>query len=68
MSCRLGDRPGELLLLVLGLAVLVWFAWGPAAAGVNQSRTGVMDAFSRNILGDSSRKTIRGKQFLVHPI
>ena len=41
----------------LGLAILVWFAWKPIMDGLSQSRTGVMDAFTRNVMEDHARKT-----------
>ena len=44
----------------LGLAVLIWFAWRPMIAGLSQSRTGAIDAFARNILGDGARKSSSG--------
>ncbi|HTW54667.1 MAG TPA: hypothetical protein VME45_22450 [Stellaceae bacterium] len=45
--------------LFVGLAALVWLEWKPMQAGLDQ-RTGVMDAFTRNILGTRERKTSSG--------
>ena len=42
--------------LFLGLAALFWFAWKPITRGLS-SRTGVMDAFARNNLGDFGGKS-----------
>ena len=45
--------------LFLGLAALFWFAWKPITGGLS-SRTGIMDAFARNHLGDHGRKSSSG--------
>jgi hypothetical protein len=45
--------------LFLGVAALVWFAWGPMKAGLEE-RPGLLDAFTRNILGTWKRKTSSG--------
>jgi hypothetical protein len=45
--------------LFIGLAALIWLAWDAIKGGLDQ-RTGVMDAFTRNILGTRERKTSSG--------
>ena len=45
--------------LFVGLAALIWFAWNPITGGL-RSRTGVMDAFTRNMLGNFERKSGSG--------
>jgi hypothetical protein len=45
--------------LFLGVAALVWFAWEPTKAGLEE-RPGFFDAFTRNILGTWKRKTSSG--------
>jgi len=45
--------------LFVGLAALVWLEWDSMKSGLDQ-RTGVMDAFTRNILGTWERKTGSG--------
>lgn len=39
--------PNPFGLLFLGLAALVWFAWKPISAGLDQQQ-GIFDAMSRN--------------------
>ena len=46
-------------LLFLGVAALVWFAWEPMKAGLEE-RPGLLDAFTRNTLGTWQRKTSSG--------
>jgi hypothetical protein len=46
--------PNPFGFLFLGLAVLVWFAWKPMSAGLDQQ--GVFDAMSRNWMGLRDRK------------
>lgn len=46
-------------LLFLGLAALIWLEWEPFKGGL-ESRTGIWDAFSRNILGMRKRRTSSG--------
>jgi hypothetical protein len=43
----------------LGLAVLVWFAWKPMSAGLDQP--GIFDGLTRNWLGWRGRKTGSGQ-------
>ena len=43
-------------LLFLGIAALVWLEWIPMKGGLEQ-RTGIWDAFTRNILGTRKRET-----------
>jgi hypothetical protein len=43
-------------LLFLGLAALIWLEWEPFKGGL-QSRAGIWDAFTRNILRIRERKT-----------
>ena len=45
--------------LFVGLAALVWLEWDLMKAALDQ-RTGVMDAFVRNILRTRERKTSSG--------
>lgn len=58
-----GPMPGGPLnpfgLLFLGVAALVWFAWEPMKAGVEE-RPGLLDAFTRNVLGTRERKASSG--------
>lgn len=46
-------------LLFLGLAALIWLEWEPMKGGL-QSRTGIWDAFTRNVLRMRERKTSSG--------
>lgn len=46
-------------LLFLGLAVLIWLEWEPIKSGL-QSRPGLLDAITRNVLGTRERKTSSG--------
>jgi hypothetical protein len=41
--------PNPFGFLFLGLAALVWFAWKPMSAGLDQQ--GIFDAMSRNWMG-----------------
>jgi hypothetical protein len=45
--------------LFVGLAVLFWLVWEPMKGGL-ESRLGLLDAFTRNILGTRERKTSSG--------
>ena len=40
--------------LFVGLAALIWIMWKSMARGLD-SRTGLLDAFSRNFLGNDKR-------------
>jgi hypothetical protein len=55
-----GPTPGDPFnpfgLLFLGLAALAWLAWEPIKGGL-ESRPGLFDAITRNILGTRERKT-----------
>lgn len=46
-------------LLFLGLAVLIWLEWEPFKGGL-ESRLGLFDAFTQNIMGMTKRKTSSG--------
>lgn len=45
--------------LFVGLAALIWLEWEPMKGGL-QSRPGILDALTRNILGTTKRKTSSG--------
>jgi hypothetical protein len=47
--------PSPFGFLFLGLAALVWFAWKPISAGLDQQ--GVFDAMTRNWMGLRGRKS-----------
>lgn len=50
-------RPNPFGLFFLGLAALAWFAWKPMMSGFSSRQTGTLDAFTRNNLGDTPRKS-----------
>jgi hypothetical protein len=45
--------------LFIGLAALFWLAWEPIKGGL-ESRLGLLDAFTRNVLGMTKRETSSG--------
>jgi hypothetical protein len=47
--------PNPFGFLFLGLAALVWFAWKPMSAGLDQR--GIFDAMTRNWMGLRDRKS-----------
>lgn len=46
-------------LLFIGLAALIWFAWGPMTGGL-QSRPGLLDGITPNFLVVRGRRTSSG--------